>query len=89
MSPEFVMAAVREMLMVALTLLVPLLVTAILVGFLIGVFQASTRINDMILSFVPRFFAVLLVLYFTASWAGAQMIGYIERSALAIRVFSG
>jgi flagellar biosynthesis protein FliQ len=89
MSPESVMAAVREMLIVGLTLVAPPLLTAVLVGLLVGLFQAGTRINDMILGFVPRFAAVLLVLYLTSSWAVAQMIGYIERTALAIRVFSG
>jgi len=38
--------------------------------------------NDLTLSFVPRFFAVLLVLYLTASWAGARMTNYIERAAM-------
>jgi flagellar biosynthesis protein FliQ len=89
MSPEAVVAAVRAMLVVGLTLLAPPLLTAIFVGFLVGLFQASTRINEMTLSFVPRFAAVLLVLYFTSSWAVAQLIAYIERSALAIRTFSG
>jgi flagellar biosynthesis protein FliQ len=39
--------------------------------------------NDLTLSFVPRFLAVLLVLYVAASWAGGRMTGYIERAAMA------
>jgi flagellar biosynthesis protein FliQ len=31
---------------------------------------------------VPRFFAVLLVLFLVASWAGARMTAYIERAAM-------
>jgi flagellar biosynthesis protein FliQ len=88
-SPEFVTAAAREMLVVVLLLSTPLLLAAILAGIIVGVFQAGTRINDLTLSFVPRFVAVLLALYFTASWTLTEMIDYFERSAMAIRAFAG
>jgi flagellar biosynthesis protein FliQ len=89
MSPERVVAAVHDMLMIELMLAAPLLLTAILTSILVGLLQAGMRVNDMTLSFVPRFAAVLLALYFTASWAVTLMIGYVERSAAAIRSFSG
>jgi flagellar biosynthesis protein FliQ len=89
MTPELVMMAAREMLIVVLQIATPLLLTAILTGIVVGLVQAGTRINDMTLSFVPRFVAVLLVLYFVASWVFAQLIEYVERSATAISAFSG
>jgi flagellar biosynthesis protein FliQ len=89
MSPEFVMAATRQMLILVLKIATPVLVTAILTGIVVGLFQAGTRINDMTLSFVPRFVAVLLALYFVASWTSALLIAYIERTATAIGAFSG
>ncbi len=89
MNTTAVMASVREMLIIVLALASPFLFTAILSSFVVGVFQAGTRINDLTLSFVPRFAAVLLVAYFTAAWAFGQMNGYIERAATAIRTFSG
>ena len=89
MSTTIVMSAAREMLIVVLTLATPFLLTAILSSVVIGLLQAGTRINDLTLSFVPRFVAVLVVIYFTASWAFGEMIGYIERSAMAIGAFRG
>jgi flagellar biosynthesis protein FliQ len=89
MSTTLVMSAVREMLAVVLTLSTPFLLAAILSSIVIGLVQAGTRINDMTLSFVPRFAAVLLVIYLTASWGVGQLIGYIERSVAAIGAFSG
>ncbi|MBV8590311.1 MAG: flagellar biosynthetic protein FliQ [Acetobacteraceae bacterium] len=89
MSTAAIMLSVREMLMVTLTLVTPFLLAAILSSFVIGLVQASSRINDLTLSFVPRFAAVLLVLYFGASWAATQMIGYIERSITAVRAVFG
>lgn len=89
MSTTFVMAASREMLVVVLTLVTPFLFAAFLCGIVIGLLQASTRINDLTLSFVPRFATVMLAIYFAASWALGQLIGYIQRSIEAVGAFSG
>ena len=89
MSTSAILLSVREMLIVTLTLVTPFLLAAILSRFAVGLFQASTRINDLTLSFVPRFAAVLLVLYLEASWATAQTIGYFERSIMTIRAAFG
>jgi flagellar biosynthetic protein FliQ len=77
-----VVGAAREMMTLTLTLATPFLVGAVAASLLIGLLQAGTRMNDLTLSFVPRFFAVLLVLYIAASWAGARMTTYIERAAM-------
>jgi flagellar biosynthetic protein FliQ len=84
-----IMSDTREMLLFVLILATPFLLAAILSAIVIGLLQAGTRINDMTLSFVPRFMAVLLVIYFTASWAFSQLTGYVEHSATAMAAFSG
>ena len=87
MNPLEIVAAAREMMMLTLTLATPFLAGAVVASLLIGLFQASTRMNDLTLSFVPRFFAVLLVLYVAATWAGARMTNYIERAAMTAQAF--
>ena len=82
MNTVEIVATAREMMMLTLTLATPFLAGAVIASLLIGLFQASTRMNDLTLSFVPRFFAVLLVLYVAAAWAGARMTNYIERAAV-------
>lgn len=81
MTPDGVVGAAREMLALALILVTPFLLGAVLASLLIGLFQAATRMNDLTLSFVPRFFAVLLVLYLASAWTGARLTAYIERAA--------
>jgi flagellar biosynthesis protein FliQ len=78
-----VVGAAREMMSFVLVLATPFLLAAVAASLAIGIFQAATRMNDLTLSFVPRFFAVLLVLFLAASWAGARMTAYIERAAMA------
>ncbi|MBV8778926.1 MAG: flagellar biosynthetic protein FliQ [Alphaproteobacteria bacterium] len=81
MTPDNVVGVAREMMTLALTLATPFLLGAVAASLLIGLFQAATRINDLTLSFVPRFLVVLLVLYAAASWAGGRMTASIERAA--------
>ena len=89
MNPDAVVAAVRGMLMMTLVLATPFLAAATLASLVVGLLQASTRINDLTLSFVPRFAATLLALYFASAWAFAQISAYIERSTAAVRAFGG
>lgn len=82
MSTTDIVSAAREMMGFVLILSTPFLAAAVVASLAIGLFQAATRMNDLTLSFVPRFFAVLLILFLTASWAGARMTSYLERAAM-------
>jgi flagellar biosynthetic protein FliQ len=77
------------MLIIALTLVTPFLAAAVLTSFAVGLIQATTRINDLTLSFIPRFGAVLLAIYLCAPWAAKMLTGYIERSVTAMRAALG
>ncbi|HVH81905.1 MAG TPA: flagellar biosynthetic protein FliQ [Stellaceae bacterium] len=83
MNTAEIVTAAREMMGFVLALSTPFLAAAVVASLAIGILQAATRMNDLTLSFVPRFFAVLLVLFLAASWAGARMTAYIERAAMA------
>jgi flagellar biosynthetic protein FliQ len=80
-----VLMLAREMLVMSLLLVSPFLGIAVLATFVMGLLQETTRMNDLTLSFVPRFVAVMLMVYFAASWAASHMTGYIERSAVLAR----
>jgi flagellar biosynthetic protein FliQ len=81
-NPTDIISAAREMMGFVLLLATPFLLAAVAASLAIGLFQAATRMNDLTLSFVPRFFAVLLVVALATSWAGAHMTHYLERAAL-------
>lgn len=83
MNTGDIVTAAREMMGFVLILSTPFLLAAVVASLGIGILQAATRMNDLTLSFVPRFFAVLLVLFVVASWAGARLTAYIERAAIA------
>ncbi len=68
MTPEFVISLARDALQLALMLAAPLLLTALAVGLIVGVFQAATQINEMTLSFIPKLLAMALALLIAGPW---------------------
>lgn len=73
MTPEFVTTIGQQALWVTIQLAAPLLLSALAVGLLVGIFQAATQINEMTLSFIPK----LLVLVIALSIAGPWMLDVI------------
>ena len=68
MTPETVLTTGSQALQLVLMLAAPLLLTALAVGVLIGVFQAATQINEQTLSFIPKLLSTAAVLVVTGPW---------------------
>ena len=87
MSTTETILAAHQMMAFTLMLAAPFLIASVVASLFIGLLQATLRMNDLTLSFVPRFFAFLLVLYISGSWAIARIAAYLEQSsALAARI---
>jgi len=57
----------------------PMLVIALLVGFTVAVFQATTQIQEQTLAFVPKIMAILLVTMFASNWIINSLIEFTLR----------
>ncbi|MBD3895218.1 flagellar biosynthetic protein FliQ [Franzmannia pantelleriensis] len=68
MTPEVVMGMAYQGMRVTLLLAGPLLITALLTGLTVSLFQAATQINEMTLSFIPKILGVFTVLVFAGPW---------------------
>ena len=76
MSPEEVVTVGRHALEMTLMLAAPLLLTALAVGLIVGIFQAATQINEMTLSFIPKLLAMAAVLALTGPWMLRTLVEY-------------
>ena len=54
----------------------PLLISALTVGLIIAILQATTSIQEQTLTFVPKIFAILLMLAFLGGWMFSSMREY-------------
>ena len=76
MSPEEVVTVGRHALEMTLMLAAPLLLSALAVGLIVGIFQAATQINEMTLSFIPKLLAMAAVLALTGPWMLRSLVEY-------------
>jgi flagellar biosynthetic protein FliQ len=54
----------------------PLLISALVVGLTVAILQATTSIQEQTLTFVPKVFAILLMLAFLGGWMFSSMRDY-------------
>ncbi|MEA3331618.1 MAG: flagellar biosynthesis protein FliQ [Campylobacterota bacterium] len=52
----------------ALLLALPGLLTGMFLGLAVSIFQATTQINEMTLSFIPKILGVVIVIVLTMPW---------------------
>ena len=76
MTPETVMSIAYQAMMVTLYLGAPLLLTSLLIGLLVSLFQAATQINEMTLSFIPKILGVFAVLIIAGPWLLSLIIDF-------------
>jgi flagellar biosynthetic protein FliQ len=75
MEAQFVALGV-ETLKLALVLSLPMLLAGLIAGLAISIFQATTQINEMTLSFIPKILVVAVVMIVTMPWMMNQMIDF-------------
>ncbi|GAA7747761.1 flagellar biosynthesis protein FliQ [Helicobacter pylori] len=61
---------------ITLMISLPVLLAGLVVGLLVSIFQATTQINEMTLSFVPKILAVIGVLILTMPWMTNMLLDY-------------
>lgn len=76
MTPDTVLNEGRQALQLAMLVAAPLLITALLVGVLIGMLQAATQINEMTLSFIPKLAAIAAVMVIAGPWMLRLMVDF-------------
>lgn len=76
MNEAVIFDMTREALWIALLIGTPLLATALIVGLIIGLFQALTSIQEMTLTFVPKIGAMLVVFWMTMGFMSFTLIAF-------------
>ncbi|MBB4843541.1 flagellar biosynthetic protein FliQ [Paucibacter oligotrophus] len=84
MDAQQVFTVGQQGLYILMLVAAPVLLTVLLVGVLVSVFQAATQINESTLSFVPKVIAAVLVLAVTGPWMVSTLVEYIQRTLQAI-----
>ena len=66
----------REMLIIALKIAAPILVSGVLVGLIVSIFQSVTSIQDQTITFVPKIVIMLVVAILLLPWIASRLVEY-------------
>lgn len=72
---------------IALMLALPGLLTGMLMGLGVSIFQATTQINEMTLSFIPKIIAVVIVIILTMPWMLNEITDFAKMTLNLIPTF--
>ena len=84
MDAQQVLTIGQQGLMLLLMVAAPVLLTVLVVGLVVSIFQAATQINEATLSFVPKIVAAVAVLGFAGPWMMTTLVEYLQRTLQSI-----
>jgi flagellar biosynthetic protein FliQ len=68
MNPEFAVELLKTTMFQAVTLIAPILLTAMIIGLAISLFQAVTTISEQTLTFAPKALGIVALLVLLLPW---------------------
>lgn len=72
---------------IALILSLPALLVGMFLGLAVSIFQATTQINEMTLSFIPKIIGIVIVIILTMPWMMNEMQDFTIRMFNMIPTF--
>ena len=89
MTPETITSIGQEALWVTMLISAPLLLSALVIGLLVGMFQAATQINEMTMSFIPKLFVMVVALGIAGPWMLEIIVSYTRQLVERIPMLIG
>jgi len=78
MTPELVTGIFIDAIKTAILLAAPMLISGLVVGLLVSLFQSVTQLNEMTMTFIPKMLVVALALLVFFPWMLQLMIDFVN-----------
>lgn len=78
MTEEMIISLTYETIKIILVLSAPILISGLLIGLIIAIFQATTQIQEPTLAFVPKIIVVFFVIMILGNWIIKSLVEYSE-----------
>ncbi|MFW7381833.1 MAG: flagellar biosynthesis protein FliQ [Oligoflexus sp.] len=76
MSDQMVIDIAWKTLWLTLKVAAPALLSAMIIGLIVSIFQAATQINEQTLSFIPKVLAMTIAIMISGPWMIRIMINF-------------
>ena len=77
MSPDMALRLISHMLWSGLLIVAPLFLVILFVGILVSVLQVVTQVQDMSLTFIPKFVCVAIGIGVFGGWMLRQLTSFV------------
>jgi len=84
MSPDTIIDLSQQALYLIAMITAPMLLSALAIGLLIGMFQAATSINEQTLSFIPKLMVLLVSILVAGPWMLNLLLSFTRRLYISI-----
>ena len=68
MNQDIVITLLQKMFILTLEISIPMLVTGVVLGLMVSIFQTVTQIQESTLTFVPKIVGCVILLIFLMPW---------------------
>ncbi len=69
---------IAEALMLVIRMALPMLLTSMIIGLVVSIFQTVTSIQEQTLTFVPKVIGVFVMIMLFGNWMLTELSGYIN-----------
>lgn len=76
MNEQVVIHLGQDAIKITAMLAAPMLISALVVGLLVSIFQALTQINESTLTFIPKMIVVAVIFFVAGPWMMDMMSNY-------------
>ena len=84
MTADTVIDISQQVLYLIALIAAPMLLSALAIGLIIGMFQAATSINEQTLSFIPKLIVLLVSILIAGPWMLNLLLNFTRRLYLDI-----
>lgn len=84
MDAQQVFTVSQQGLYMLLMVSAPMLISVLVIGLLVSIFQAATQIHEATLSFVPKIVGAVVVLAVAGPWMLNTLVEYLQRTLQSI-----
>lgn len=84
MTEQMIYDALRQALWTSVVMSAPLLTVALVVGVVIGLFQALTSIQEATLTFVPKVGSMMVVFWVLMSFMTATLVAFFTQTVIPL-----
>ncbi|QCX32339.1 flagellar biosynthesis protein FliQ [Caloramator sp. E03] len=78
MTESFVLAIGKQAIITAVKIAAPVLIASMVIGLLVGIFQAATQIQEQTLTFVPKILTSIVLFLVFGAWMLKTLVKFIQ-----------